>query len=89
MLDGIDGSSCFSGNGRDSHPNQHGASNMISLYSGFAALAFLHARDLLEFAVKLLDLPAQGTRFLHLGVVFIAVDSGLNPPTIADGNHQD
>ena len=38
---------------------------MISLYSGLAALAFLNARHLLEFTVKLLNLPAQGTRLLR------------------------
>ena len=38
---------------------------MISLYSGLAALAFLNARHLFEFKVKLLNLPAQGTRLLR------------------------
>lgn len=65
MLNRVDISFCLSGNGRDPDPYQHGASNMISLYSGLVTLALLHVRDLLEFAVKLLDLPAKGTRLLR------------------------
>jgi hypothetical protein len=37
---------------------------MISLGSGLAALALLRARQLFDFAVELLDLPAHVVRFL-------------------------
>jgi hypothetical protein len=37
---------------------------MVSLDARLAALAALKARELLELAVELLDLPAQATRVL-------------------------
>jgi len=45
-------------------PHEHGAGDMVSLDARLAALATLKARELLDLAVKLLDLPAQATRIL-------------------------
>ena len=56
---------CFPYNGRHANPHQYGAGNMISLASGLSALAFFNTRQLLEFSVKLLDLPANATRLLR------------------------
>jgi len=47
-------------------PHQHGARDVVSLNSGLSALALFNARKLLDLAVKLLNLPAQGARVLHV-----------------------
>jgi hypothetical protein len=64
LLDLID-----SGRGRSSQfgqsdPDQYSACNVVSLNPRFAALTLLDPGDLLEFSVKLLNLPANGTHFL-------------------------
>src|ERR1043165_2117865 len=46
------------------HPHQQRASDVVALDTGFATLAILKPRQLLGFSVKLLNLPAQRTRFL-------------------------
>ena len=56
---------CFSRNSRHPNPHQNGAGNMISLASGLSALAFLNARQLFEFSVKLLDLPTDAAHILR------------------------
>ncbi len=45
------------------HPHQHRAPNMISLHTGFATLTTFGPRDLLAFALKLLDLPGKPHTF--------------------------
>lgn len=44
--------------------HQHGAGDMVSLDTRLAALATLKTLELLDLAVKLLDLPARATRIL-------------------------
>ena len=68
-LDLTDGFSALAGQVLESQPDQHGTADVVSLDSRPAALAGLDSGELLFFAVKLLDLPAQAGRFLHgLGV---------------------
>ena len=57
MLDAIDGLLSLSGEVGQAQPDQHGAGDVIALDARLAALVFLDAGGLLEFAVKLLDLP--------------------------------
>ena len=55
----IDGFACLVGNVFEAHPYQHGASDVVALDTSFSTLAFFEPRDLLEFSVKLLDLPSE------------------------------
>ena len=48
----------------EARPDQQGAGDMITLDARFATLARLDSRQLLDFAVILLDLPAKGARLL-------------------------
>ena len=50
-------------------PGAHGQGNMVALAAGQPALAGLHAGELLEFAVKLLNLPADAAFLLSGGRV--------------------
>ena len=50
-------------------PGAHGPGNVVALAAGQPALAGLHAGELLEFAVKLLNLPADAAFFLGSGRV--------------------
>ena len=54
----IDGLACRVGDVFEAHPYQHGASDVIALDTSFSALALLQPGGLLEFSVKLLNLPA-------------------------------
>ena len=56
---------CFSRNSRHANSHQNGTGNVISLDSRLSALAFFNARQLLEFSVKLLNLPTNATRILR------------------------
>ena len=62
VFDLIERTLCLPRDVGQTDPHQHGAGNMVSLDARLAALAFLKARQLLDFAVKLLDLPAQAAR---------------------------
>ena len=53
------------GNLLEPHPNQNGAGNVISNYSGFSALTTFQSSQLLGFAVKLLDLPTKAAHLLY------------------------
>ena len=65
VLDLIDGLSDLTGQGFEPHPDQDGAADVVALGARLATLAGLDAGELLLFAVKLLNLPAQAGRFLH------------------------
>ena len=54
----------LSGDVSQADPYQNSASDMIALDARFATLTPLKAGQLLGFAMKLLDFPAQATRFL-------------------------
>ena len=58
MLDLTDGVSGLVGQSLEAHPDQDGATDVVSLDARPAALAGLDSGELLFFAVKLLDLPA-------------------------------
>jgi len=47
-------------------PDQHGARDVIALDSRLATLAPLQTRDLFDFPVQLLNLPADGTHLLRV-----------------------
>src|SRR5512143_2658014 len=64
MFDLVDGLVGFDGDLFEVHPDQDGTSDMIADGAGFAALATLQAGELLGFAMKLLNFPAQATRLL-------------------------
>ena len=55
----IDGFACLVGDVFESHPYKHGTSDVVALDPSFSALAFFKPCDLLEFSVKLLDLPSE------------------------------
>ena len=48
-------------------PGQITARQVIALRTGFATLTLFAPRQLLEFAVQLLDLPAPGILVLNVG----------------------
>ena len=48
----------------EARPDQQGTRNVIALDARFATLALLDARQLLDLAVILLDLPAKSARLL-------------------------
>ena len=48
----------------EARPDQQGTRNVIALDACFATLALLDARQLLDLAVILLDLPTKGTCLL-------------------------
>ena len=50
-------------------PGPHGEGNVVALAAGQPALAGLHAGELLEFAVKLLNRPADAAFVLGSGRV--------------------
>jgi len=60
-------------------PHQHGAGDMVSLDACLAALATLKTRELLELAMKLLDLPAQAARVLCRRRGILSEVVGHNP----------
>ena len=64
MLDLIDCTLRFVGNLLEAPPNQDGAADMIADNAGLAALAAFQTGQLLGFAVKLLDLPAEAAHIL-------------------------
>ena len=53
----------------ESGPGTHGQGNVVALAAGQPALAGLHAGELLEFAVKLLNLPADAAFLFGSGRV--------------------
>ena len=53
----------------EASPGAHGQGNMVALAAGQPALANLHAGELLEFAVKRLNLPADAAFLLSGGRV--------------------
>lgn len=57
--------SCLPGDSSQANPNQHGASDVIALNPRLSALAALDPGELLSLSMKLLNLPAQGTRLLR------------------------
>ena len=64
MLDAIQGLPCFPGDGSQANPNKHGASDVIALNPRLSALATLDPCELFSLSMKLLHLPAQGSRLL-------------------------
>lgn len=64
MFDSIKCAASVPGNVGQANPHHYGASDVIALAAGLAALAALDARELLRFTVKLLDFPAQAARVL-------------------------
>ena len=65
MFDPVNGASSFFGDLFETNPNQHGTPDMVALASaGLATLTAFDAGELFAFAVKLLNLPTQGTRLL-------------------------
>ena len=64
MLDAIQGLPCATGDGSQTNPHKHGASNVIALDSGLSTLTALDSGELFRLSMKLLHLPAQGTRLL-------------------------
>jgi hypothetical protein len=74
MFEAVHGLPGLTGKGFESHPDQEGTGDMIALNARFAALTAFQARQLLAFAVQLLDLPAYVT---HLLCGFRGVSSGI------------
>ena len=64
LFDLIDGGLPLVSQVLEARPDQQGAGDMITLDAGFAPLARLDSRQLLDFAVILLDLPAKSARLL-------------------------
>ncbi len=89
MFDLVNGLLTGVGEAFEAYPHQQRAGDVVALNTRFAAQAILKTRQLLGFAVKLLNLPAQGTHLLSalcraLSKVvshdpFRAVDRHLNP----------
>lgn len=65
VLDLVNGSVAPIGNRFQASPHQQGAGNVVALNAGFATLTGFHTRQLFEFAVKLLNLPADTTHILY------------------------
>ena len=65
MLNAIKSSVCLLSEGGQANPNEHCASDVIALDPCLTALAALDSGELFDFPVKLLNLPAQGTRLLR------------------------
>ena len=65
VLDLVDGGFFLMGDLFEARPHQQGTRDVVSLDARFATLALLNARELLEFTVILLDLPAKSARLLR------------------------
>lgn len=59
MLDAVDGLLGLASEVGQAKPHEHGAGDVVALDARLAALVFLDAGVLFEFAVKLLDLPVH------------------------------
>lgn len=79
MLDAVDGLLGLPCDVGQAQPDEHGTGDMVSLDARLAALVFLDAGDLLEFAVKLLDLPAHATHLLYGSVRILSQVVGDDP----------
>ena len=79
MLDAIEGLSGCACDVGQAKPDQHGAGNMVALNARLAALVFLNASQLLEFAVKLLNFPAHATHLLRGIQRILSQIVGYNP----------
>src|SRR5215213_9169136 len=64
MFDLVKGLAGLPGDLFEAHPNQDGTGDMVADDTGLATLAAFQARELLGFAMKLLDFPAQARRLL-------------------------
>lgn len=65
MLDAVDGLPGLAGDIGQAKPDEHDARDVVALDAGLATPVFLDADGLLEFAVKLLDLPAHAAHLLY------------------------
>lgn len=65
VLNLIDSSTTCVSNRLQATPNQQGTSNVISLNPSLATLAGFDSSELLQLAVKLLNLPTHTTRILY------------------------
>ncbi len=65
MFDLINRLLSFLSNLFESDPHQDGTADMVADNSGFPALTSFQAGELFGLSVKLLNLPAQATHFLH------------------------
>ena len=65
MFDLVDGDLLLMGDLFEARPHQQGTRDVVALDARFATLALLNARELLEFTVILLDLPAKSARLLR------------------------
>ena len=64
MFEAVHGLPGLTGQGFAAHPDQEGSGDMIALNARVAAWTAFQARQLLAFAVQLLDLPAHVTHML-------------------------
>ena len=64
VLDLVDGDLPLICDFFESRPHQQGTRDMVALNARFAVLTRFDSRQLLEFAVILLDLPAKSARLL-------------------------
>lgn len=66
MFELIDGLLGLVSQGLQTHPHQQRTRYVVALDTSFATLAILKTRELLGFAMKLLNLPAQGAHLLSV-----------------------
>lgn len=64
MFDAISGLFCFSSKVCKANPDQHGASNMVTLDARLSTLVLFDAGELFDFPVKLLNFPTHATHLL-------------------------
>ena len=64
MFDLVDSLLRFAGDLFETNPDQDGTTDVVADDAGFATLTAFQAGELLGFAMKLLNLPAQATRLL-------------------------
>ena len=74
--------------GFEANPDQNGTADMITLNAREAALAVLDASNLFGFAVKLLNLPAQGTHLLSVLSGSLRPIVGSDEVRALGGEHQ-
>ena len=65
ILDSINCSASFQCHLLETDPDKNGTTDVVSNQSGLATLISFDASQLLGFAVKLLDFPAEATRILN------------------------
>jgi hypothetical protein len=86
VLDAVDGLLGLTSEVGQAEPDEHGTGDVVALDARLAVLVLLDAGSLLEFAVKLLDLPAHAAHLLYGMVRILSQVVGDDPIRAVGGN---